>query len=227
MASAFVGPILAGISGLAGLFGGGKQKQTTSSQTSKGTQTQSGSFTGSTTPTLSPLQEKLSQMFSSGAMNLYNQGNDMTQIRNQGLQDIGQTSDVTNKAVGNMLAQRGLSFSPAAATTQTQNLINQGNTQSQFLQSLPLLQRQFQQQNIAGLTSAFGALPTGTTQSGTNNGTTTNEGTVNQTGDVSGNPLAGLFGGVGSGLAAWLPELYKKKNSLGGYSTNDSGQPMG
>ena len=225
--AAFIGPILTGVSALAGLFGGKKQQQITGTQTTSGAQTSNQQFNGTntSTPNLSPIQQKLVDLFTAGSINQFQHPQDLTDYKNAGLQAINQQSDITNKAVGNMLASRGLSFSPAAATAQTQGLINQGNQQTNFLESLPLLQRQFQQENIRQLLSSFGAIPTGQTQtqSGTSSGTSTIQGKTDQTATISGNPLAGLFGGAGAGLAAWLPQLFNNNGNQGGYTYNQGG----
>lgn len=213
--------ILPAISGLAGLFGGGTQQKQATSQTTSGTQTQSGNTNSSTNPNLSPIQQQLANLFSSGATNLYNQGTDLTGYKQAGLQTINQNSDITNKAISNMLAARGQSFSPAAANPLISARINQGNQQTQFLQSLPLLQRSLQQQNLGGLLSAFSAMPVGQSSTGSTNGTTTTSGTTTGNGAISGNPLAGLFGGAGAGLAATLPMLF------GGGGNNNTGINMG
>lgn len=218
----FIAPILAGVSGLAGLFGGGKQQQQATKQTTTGTNTTSGSTSSSTNPNLSPIQQQLANLFSSGAMNQYNQGTDLTGYKQGGLQTINNNSDITNKALGNILASRGQSFSPAASNAQVSSRINQGNQQTQFLQSLPLLQRSLQQQNLSGLLGAFGALPTGNSSTGTTDQTQNINSTTTGNGSISGNPLAGLFGGVGAGLAATLPLLTGKKPApFGQYSVGD------
>lgn len=209
--AAFIAPLLSGISGLAGLFGGGTQQKNATTQNTSGTQTQSGSTSGSTTPNLSPIQQQLANLFSNGAINQYNQGTDLTGYKQAGLQTINSNSDITNKSISNMLAARGQSFSPAASNPLISARINQGNQQTQFLQSLPLLQRSLQQQNLSGLLSAFSAMPVGQTSSGSTNGTTTSNSTTTGNGAISGNPLAGLFGGAGAGLAATLPLLYGNK----------------
>ncbi len=205
--AAFVAPI---ISGLAGLFGGGQQQktQTQSTQNQNTTQSQQGQNyqSGSVSPDLSPLQQLLAQMFTKGAGDLYNQSTNLQPYTTQGLQQIQGQGGANQQTIANILAARGLSASPAAATALTQNTLNSGNQANQFLQSIPLLQRQLQTQGLSGLLSAFGALPTGTTSTGSNissnNAQSQGFSQGNSIGTVSGNPMGGLFGGLGAGLFA-------------------------
>lgn len=211
--------ITAGISGLAGLFGGGKQQQT--SGNFNNTQQQSGfnNTQGTTMPVMSDLQTKLAQLFSGGLMKQYNEDQDLSGYTAGGLKQINSQGDLQSKATANLLAARGLSFSPTAAVTQTigeQNRLNQG---SSFLNSIPLLQRQMKQQALQGLVGGFSALPTG--QMTNTNTQTSQQGTTsgNQTGTVNGNPMGGLFGGIGAGIAPFLGSMWGKQqfpNLFGG-----------
>ena len=246
---ALIGGIGAGISGLAGLFGGGKQQkvQTSGTISNTGQQNQSGTFgtSGQTTgfstsnPNLSPLQQALINQFTSSASNLNRQAGDLSGYKAQGLSDINSTSNAASEALRNNLASRGLSFSPSAANAETQQRIGLAGQQSQFLNSIPLLQRQLQQQSLQQLMNAFQLIPYGTTsqtggttaQSGTTNETGTSSSTQNQQGTnlVSGNPMGGLFSGLGSGLFASLPYLMGNMGNLNlgipetGIATSPSG----
>jgi len=231
--AAFIAPL---IGGLAGLFGGGKQQKTQTSgtigNTQQGTFNQTGTTTGSTTGTnqqqfgsqtvnqhnLSPFQQMLAQRFTSGAGKLADQAADLTGYTAGGLQDINSGANANNLIQQRMLESRGLAFSPAAATAETQNLANTQNKRSQFLQQVPLLQRQLQERANTGLEQAFSTLPVDTTSttaggssgtsSGTSTGTTEQSGSTSQSGTqtqqgtnlVSGNPMGGLFSGLGAGL---------------------------
>ena len=206
--------ILPLLSGLAGLFGGGQQQETSGTQSTTGTQNTS----SSTTPNLSPIQQNLINQFTTGAENQYNQGTNLQPYTASGLQQIGATGQSNMQNIGSTLAQKGLQYSPAAGNAYTQNAINTGNQQSQFLNQIPLLQRQMQQQNIQGLESAFQIQPTATSSTGTTNSSST----TNQQGTVSGNPTAGLFGGLAAGTAAVLPGLmnsFSGSGGIGGYSS--------
>jgi hypothetical protein len=198
MATAAILPI---ISGLAGLFGG-KGQQQSSSGTQQQIQNMSTSGRSSTTPNLNPLQQKLAEMFSSKAMDFANQAPDLTGYTQGGIENINQANAGSQAATRNMLAARGLAYSPAYATATTMGDQNRTNQISQFLASIPLLQRQLQQQGIGGLEQAFGAQPFGTTSESQGGSTGNTEGSFNSTGTQSGNPVAGALSGIGAALGA-------------------------
>lgn len=240
----FGGALTAGIGGLlgglGGLFGGGKQQtvntsnNTSTNMSGTGTSNSQGSFantgnttgTSSTNPNLSPLQQALMKSFTSGASDLYNQSTNLKPYTDSSLENIAGSAQGTDTAIQNQLAARGQQFSPSAGTAQTQNTLNTANQNTQLLNSVPLLQRQLQQQALQQLMGAFQVLPTGTTT--TSSGQTNQSGTQNQSGQTTanqqgtsssqgtqgtyGNPTAGLIGGLGSGLFAggddWLQNLF-------------------
>ena len=194
------GFVLPVISGLAGLFGGGSSKVTNTNQS----QQQSGNFTnqGSSTPTLNPLQQQLAGLFTRGAIDQFNLGTNLAPYTSSGLQSIQNQGTQNSRAIANNLATRGLSFSPAAGNATTQNQINTGNQMQGFLQQVPLLQRQLQSPSLDQLMRAFSTQPFGTdtSQSGQSQSSGTSQGTA--TTSTPGGALAGLFGGLGAGLAA-------------------------
>lgn len=112
---------------------------------------------------------------------------------NEGLRQINQGNDITSRALENILASRGLSNTSAGVSSQVQNQINRGNQQASFLNSIPLLRDQRQQQNILGAGQFFSSLPYATHQTGTQRST----GTATQ----PGNALGGMFGSLGTTLA--------------------------
>lgn len=211
--AAFIAPL---IGGLAGLFGGGQQQKTQTSGTIKNDQsgtfsqggTSASTSTGTTTPNLTPLQQALISQFSKGASDLFSSSTNLNPYAASGLQTINQGGDIANKVLQNSLAARGLSYSPAAANATTQNQLGTISQGSTFLNSLPLLQRQLQSGALSQLMQAFQVQPVGSTTTGTQQGTTQQSGTTSQTGTqtqqgtnlVSGNPMAGLFSGIGAGL---------------------------
>lgn len=202
--------------GLAGLFGGGKQQQTNTNGTIKNNGTST--FGQSTNPNLNPLQTALMNQFTKGASNLYNQSTNLTPYTSAGLENINNTSNLAAKNIASNLAARGLSWSPAAGTAETQNVLSRASQQNQFLNSIPLLQRQLQEGSLGDLMNAFKTIPVGQTSSGT----TTQDNTQTQQGTnlVSGNPMAGLFSGAGAGMmAGMLPYLY---NNMGGNNSSPS-----
>jgi hypothetical protein len=202
MPASFILPI---VSGLSGLLGGGSTKQTNTNSSFNNQQSASGTSSGSTTPNLSPLQQQLSNLFGGQAANMAsNTENLLNGYTAGGLQNINQAGQAQTGVLNNVLASRGLANSPDAATANTMNTENQLNQSQQLLSSIPLLQRQLQEQNIAQLQGAFSALPTGvsTTGSTSSTGQSSGTGTQQTTQSTPGGLLAGLFSGLGGGLAA-------------------------
>jgi len=205
--------------GLAGLFGGGKQQQTQTNGTI--TNNQTGTFnqsgTQTTTPNLNPLQSALMKQFTQGASNLYNQSTNLQPYTSSGLENINATQNANSKAIAANLASRGLSWSPAAGSAQTQNILAGGQQKASFMNSIPLLQRQLQENSLGDLENAFKTMPIGQTATSTSSGTTTQQGTQTQQGTnlVSGNPMAGLFSGLGAGTIASLPIINSAINGTG------------
>lgn len=207
--------------GLAGLFGGGKQQKTQTNGTI--TNNQQGNFSqnqqNTSSPNLTPLQKALIQQFTSGASQLYNQSTNLQPYAASGLEQINSGSNAASQAMSANLAAHGQSFSPAAATAQNQNILSRTGQQAQFMNQIPLLQRQLQEQSLGQLQGAFSAIPTGVTQTGTSSGQTSQQGTQTQQGTnlVSGNPMGGLFSGLGAGIMYGLPGLF---GSMNGGSSN-------
>jgi hypothetical protein len=214
--AAAIAPILTGLSGLAGLLGGGQQSSTSTSgtQNTTGTTSQNGQTSSSSTPNLTAIQQALLNQFSGSAEQMANSETNLNPYTASGLQTINQQGNANQQNISNTLAAKGLQYSPAAGNAYTQNAINQGNQQSSFLNTIPLLQRQIQQQNISQLEGAFSAQPTATSSTGTTSQTgTTGSNTQSQgTSATSGNPAAGLVSGLGSGLAASYPSLLSSFN---------------
>lgn len=199
--AAFAAPLIGmGISALTGLFGNKKPQSTTTDSTS------------TSTPNLDPQQMFLKNMIGNEAVNNYRNGpGDLNAYTAGGLQDINKGADFKSKAASNILASRGLSFSPSGV----QNVINPEadrlQQSSSFLSQIPLLKRQFQQQNLQQMMGAFGIMPTATTS--TSHSTSTGP---------PANPVAGTLSGAGQGLFAALPYLMGNMGKGGG-----SQNPMG
>lgn len=206
--AAFAAPLIgAGISALTGLFGAKKpQTQTTNS-------------TNTSTPDLTGQQQFLENLIGDSAVNQVKAGApDLSGYAANGLQNINTAADIKSKTASNILASRGLSFSPSGV----QNLINPENDRlqqsTQLLNTLPLLQRQFQQQNLDQLMQSFGIMPKGSTTTGTS--TTTG----------STNPVASTLSGAGQGLFAAMPYLSSafqpsSINGMGGLGNSPLASP--
>lgn len=180
MAAAAIPLITTGISALAGLFGGRpKVTKTTSDQTS------------TTTPNLTPFQMNLMNLFGAGLSDQARADSDLSGYTASGLRQINSQGDAASLTARNMLASRGLSYSPYAGFVNMQQDLNRRNQSADFLNQIPLLQRQLRNEDFTNLMKAFSIIPTGQTSTGHSEQT--------QTG--SGNMLAGGLAGLGAGLA--------------------------
>lgn len=208
--------ITAGISGLAGLFGGQPKTKTTTSDT---TQNSSGSFnqSGSTNPILNTNANDLMNYFTNDAVNRYNKGPvDLSGYTAGGLQQINEAGDLKQKILQNMLASKGQQFSPASVYPQQQQQSDRINQSTQFMETIPLLQKQFQDQNFQNLLSSFGAIPKGSATDASGTSTQTGTSSTKGTSTDPGNSTGGLFSGIGS----ILPFLNFGGNKK---SSNDTG----
>lgn len=195
--AAFAVPLItAGISGLAGLFGGKKKQQTSQNTISDSTSNSS----SSTTPNLTSQQQGLIDQLLSNYHSRLQQGSDLSGYAGQGLRNINQSSNIARKASDNILAARGLSNSPYAGYRDTVQAQQQGGQSADLLNSLPLLQRSMQGEDLSSLANIFKMIPTAyssnTQGSQHSNSTTTGTGTGSE-----GGGLGGLLGGLGAGLA--------------------------
>lgn len=213
--AAFAAPLIGLLTGgLSGLFGS-KPKTTTTNSSS------------STTPDLTGQQQFLENLIGDSAVNQYKAGApDLSGYTANGLQNINQASALKSKTASNIVASRGLSFSPSSV----QNLINPEadrlQQSSQFLSTIPLLKRQFEQQNLDQLMQSFGIMPKGSTTTGTQ----TQTGNTNTAGNVFSGAASGLFaalpyssmfgGGSGSGssTSGLSPSNYPPATGAGGDS---------
>jgi len=213
--AAFAIPLaISGISALAGILGNRKKSATqenTTTQNSSGTQLTD----SSSTPMLTP--EALgaySQLFPA-LQNRVQQGADISGYRDAGLRNINSSGEGARNRIIQALAARGLSNSPASAAILARQGDAQASESSNFLNNIPLLQRQMQGQDLDQLLRAASALPTGMRNVGsvstTGSATSKSTGTATQPGDM----LGGLFSGLGQGLAStfgyqWALDQRKK-----------------
>jgi hypothetical protein len=205
---ALIGPALMGLSGLAGLFGGRQQEQESfgqrEGQTDYGS-SQTGYTSGETAPQYDPftmaIRNYLLQQFGK------QQQTDLSGYAGQGLSQINAAAGIREQALKNVLAARGLSNSAVAGSAL-------GGIQSQrigegvnFLNQIPLMQRQFKIEDLNNFANFFKALPVGqrsyaqTGQQVTGTSHTNEFNKQKQT--IPGNMMGGLFSGLGSGLATW------------------------
>jgi hypothetical protein len=202
--SAFVMPVL---SGLSGLFGNAPQTTTTDS-----------SQTGTSTPNLSPEQLAFMQSIMKQAQQGM-QGSNLQGYQAGANANINRGSEANNNILQSVLAARGLTYSPLAGAATAANEGNRIGQQTQVSNQMPLLRQQLLQQNLAGAVNAFRATPYGTTTNQTGHSTQTKSG-----GGVMG-MLSGLFGGLGAGIEAgggWGNILKGIGGSGGGGGYTDS-----
>lgn len=209
-----------------------------------------GTSTGTVTPTLSPestaLMNQLIQRYSAQA------NPSLTGYQAQQTQGINANADIQSQAVNNIMASRGLSTSPVAATAAAGVEQNRANQITSMQEQLPLLQNQLNLQNLAGATQLFSTLPKGQTttgattsqqigsggQSGQSAGTTTSQSgtqgasTTTQSGTSSGTTsttgsTGGGVGGAAAGLASGIALSTALKNAYpnlgGGFGWPGSG----
>ena len=223
--AAFALPLaLMGISGLSGLLGGRKK---TNTQTQSSTTNQSGtdSFDNSSMPVLTPEAQRALEVLMPMLQNRVSQDPDLRGYRSEGLRNIGQEGICARAKLAQMIAQRGLGNSAAAAGLYARQGDQEATSATSFQNSIPLLARQFQGEDLDRLMKVTSLLPTGMRQTGTRNFNST--GTTNSTGTMTdpGNPWGGLVSGLGQGLAStygynWALDQQKKRGinpSYGGY----------
>jgi len=196
MAAAAIPLITTGISALSGLFGGKKQQKSTT--TSDGTINSSNTFYNN--PVLSNEQSSLIHQFTQGLMDQYNQNTDLSGYTGAGLRQINSNADASSKMANNILAARGLSHSPYAGFVNVANNNQRLSQSADFLNSIPLLQRQLKQQALQQMIQGAATIPYGQSGGGTQNATTHQ--TSETVGSSPGGGLPGLFSGLGAGLAA-------------------------
>ncbi len=211
MAGLAIPLVLSGVSALAGLFGN-REKKTTTDQTSN-TNTSNNATQNvdlSNTPQYTPEMAAYRDQILNALRNRLVGSTDLSGYTTSGMQQINQGADLRRKALENILASRGLSNSPSAANAVGRTESGRIGEQVNFMNSIPLLQRQLQGEDLNQFGQFFSSLPVGTRQTGTTTlastgqSNTTAHGTTTQPSDM----LGGLFGGLGAGLAATIGKRY-------------------
>ncbi len=122
-----------------------------------------GARTSTSTPTITPGYQSLADLLKARAMARLNTGTNLNGYQATGVNNINSAFD--NAAIGQNagLEARGLATSPvAAAVTGKANTARAGDIAT-FLNGIPLLQRQLQDQDIANATNQVGQFGRGTT----------------------------------------------------------------
>lgn len=162
---------LGGASFLGGLFGHKDKKQT---------QTQT------TSTQLSPQANSLNDLILGQIRNRLAGSADLSGYRAEGQKTINDTFGNVGTALSADLTARGLSDSPAAVAPLSRLAVGRAGSMAQFLNSLPLLQRQMQGDDLQFAQSQFALQPRTTTTTGV--------------GTAQGQPLAGGFADLGQML---------------------------
>lgn len=130
-----------------------------------------GTTTQTTTPTMDPATQSMLQKLISASGSLTTPS--LTGYQAQQTTNINNAADLQSQAVNNIMASRGLSTSPVAATAAAGVEQNRLNQITGMQQQIPILQNQLNLANLAGAASLFSTIPKGATTSGTTAGTST------------------------------------------------------
>lgn len=107
-----------------------------------------GARTSTSMPTLSPEYKTLSDLLRGRAEQRFMQSMDTSGLAANGIQNINEAFSGINQATQNNLTARGLANSPVAATALTNVETARGGNIAQYLNNLPILQRQLEGQDF-------------------------------------------------------------------------------
>lgn len=207
---------ISGISALAnGLLNKPKTQKTTTKQGSIG----DSSFDNWSSPLYDSYGEEMRQKLIGSYNASLDEDPNLQGYQAQGQSNINQLAGVRSTALRNSLASRGLSYSAIAPIAQQQNDNATIGEHANFLNSIPLLQRQLRDQRLAAAGGFFKGLPVGSHNIGGGvqhqNGESVSEGTT--PGNVAGGALTGL-GNTLAGLYGdgAFDNLFGKKKTGGG-----------
>jgi hypothetical protein len=206
----FVPALIAGASALAGaLSNKEKDVKQTGSSTTNSTQTSTGATNFTNTPTYDPLQLQMRNYL---LQNFFERAQPgavdglVDSTVNGGINNINSAGASNEMAIKNMLASRGLSYSPAAATPLAIANSNRLAQTTQLRNSAPILADQLQTGRLTSFANFLSGLPTG--QTGVTNTASTTEGAQHT--DSAGNVIqpSNMLGGAVSNAAGTLAYLY-------------------
>lgn len=122
-----------------------------------------GARTSTSTPTIAPEFKTLSDLLRSRAEERLRSSVDLSGLASTGTQNINDAFAGGRLASENNLTARGLGTSPVAAAVGSDSDQARVGSIAQFLNTLPTLQRQFQDQDMAMAGNVLGRFGTGTT----------------------------------------------------------------
>lgn len=178
---------LLGASALGGIFGNKKKTQEQFSQGN--TYTETGSQ-----PDYDPKNLIFRDRLINETLGDLESNSDLSGYTASGLSQINTASNQRQQALKNALASRGQSYSPVSVTAPFAVESARYGDSANFLNSIPLLQRQLRQQSLQTALDYQSRLPVG--QRGTQAQSQMQKGTGSQ----SGNPIAGGLGGFADTL---------------------------
>lgn len=181
-------------------------------QLTKGTLAGTTTQGGTTTPNLSPQAQALINTLTQRYQTLA--APSMTGYGAQQTANINQAANAQSQAVNALMASRGLSTSPVAATTAAGLEQNRLNQITSMQQQLPLLQQQMNLQNLAGAGGFAASIPYGqtTAQAGTTQQDTT-QGTSGTSEQLGTNNTQSNFANT---LINWLNSQSATQGQQGG-----------
>jgi hypothetical protein len=222
--------LMTGASALAGLMGGRKKTTTETAEGNENTSAQTyRNIDMLNMPEYDPMVWKdllttlgmLKERATTGA--------DLRGYAATGVQNINAASALKRKALDNILASRGLFRSPIAGSATTGLETDRISQVANFLNGIPLLQRQMQGEDLDRLGNFINSIKVGSRQTGSEY-TLGNQQTSSYkkaTGTDPGNMLAGLFSGAGAGLASIYGMQMRNKNGMNpgynGFDTSGNG----
>lgn len=184
---------ISGISALGGLLSN-RKKEITSTQD----QTQTTNIDQRSMPEYDPQQQQMRSMLMHQFLGRTEDDNDYwSGYRRQGIEDINQQAGLTDEAISNVLASRGLGGSSAGASSLIGSQLNRGRQISSLINQVPLMADARRRQNLLDASGFFSNLPVGSHQTGTN----TSTGHTKTVQTDPGNPLGGMFGNLAGTLS--------------------------
>jgi len=122
-------------------------------------------------------------------------------FESMGISNINNTSNLIRQSLENRLTGQGLGGSPIAGNAEAMAEQNRGGNIIDFQNSLPLINRQLQDQDFSRALQLYSQQPMGVSGTGTQVG--------------AGSPLAGAFGGIGSMLGLLMGQGQFDQNGQG------------
>lgn len=206
------------LGGGAGIASGGFGTPSNSTSSSSGSSTsniqnilnqltqQNNNNTSTTTPNLSPqlqqLMDQLTQKYSALSNPI-----DLRGYQAQQSDAINRNANLQKDSASNIMAARGLSTSPAAATTDTSIDNNRFSNINNLSQSIPLLKNQLQLSNLGAASGFLSSAPRGSTTTGSGSTTGSTTGSTNQTNTINQNQNSQTSTNQGGGAGGFLGAL--------------------